>query len=215
MKQILIIVILALLRQMVFAQHPDRAINDRINYQIKALQKDGVDTLCIYQEYCVGCEVLWKNKNDRCDYQGYYISADIYWKKNGLTYMTAKNNCFDYSTATIAADSLWAFYFNNINEIRSEIIKGSQYKETENGTTKIFYSSIDHSSRENITMIVHGDTVEKDFNDFDFEKTLDIAGRNPNINYEYNQNTKSKKLQLLLNSLTKEISKRKLLSKIN
>ena len=215
MRQILIIFVLMLLGQIAFGQHPDRAINDRINYQLAKLQKEGVDTLCIYQEYCVGCEVLWKNKNDRCDYEGYYISAHIYWKKNGLSYMTAKDNCFDYSTVKIVADSLWGFYFRNVNEIKSEIIKNPQYTKTENGATKTFNSTIDHSSRQNITVIVNADTVEKYFNDYDFEKTVDMAGHNPNINYEYNLNTRSKKLQLLLDSLTKTLSRRKLLLKEN
>jgi len=214
MKKIFIVVILVLLRLTVFAQYPDRVINDRIKYQLAALRKEGVDTICIYQEYCVGCEVRWKNKDDRCNYVGYYISAHIYWKKNGLSYMTAKDNCFDYSTVKIIADSLWR-YFRNINEIRNEVIKPPQYAKTENDTTRIFDSTIDHSFRQNITMIVYEDIVEKNFDEYNFEKTVDVAGRHLNINYEYNLNTSSKKLQLFLDSLTKELAKRKLLSRMN
>ncbi|NHA06526.1 hypothetical protein G7092_22145 [Mucilaginibacter sp. HC2] len=215
MKKTLIVIIFILLRYIGFAQHPDRAIDDRIKHQVAILRKEGVDTICIYQEYCVGCEVTWNNKSDRCDYDGYYISARLYWKKNGLSYMTAKDNCFDYSTAKIMADSLWGFYFRNMNEIRKDTIRSFQYIKIENNTTKIYTSAIDHSFWQNITMIVNDDIVEKHLNDYNFEKAADIAGHHLNINYEYNRNTSSKKLELFLDSLTKSLSKRKVISRIN
>ena len=76
---------------------------------ISELRGKDVDTFCIYQEYCVGCYYKWINKEDRCDFEGLYIPTYIFWLDTGQTYMTKKDNCFDYSTIKGENDSIWQF----------------------------------------------------------------------------------------------------------
>ncbi|MDN3579563.1 hypothetical protein [Mucilaginibacter flavus] len=212
---ILITLLLAITTQSLFAQNSDSQLNARIKTQVDSLRKTGIDTIIVYKSYCIGCEVLWKNKRDRCAYEGYYINARLFWKHEGLTYFTAKDNCFDYTTVTITADSLWRFYSKNSDAIANETIKQLQYTVVENGEKKTYSSLIDHSYRQDITIVKREQIIEKYLDDYNFEKTVDFSGLKPNINYEYNINTKTKRLQIILNSLTNTLAKQKLLSRIN
>ncbi len=211
---ILITLLSSITTQSLFAQNSDSLLNVRVKTQVDSLTKIGIDTIIVYNSYCVGCEVLWKNKRDRCAYEGYYINARLFWKHKGLTYFTAKDNCFDYTTVTITADNLWQFYSKNIAVIANENIKHPQYAVIENGKKQTYFSSRDHSYKQDIMIVKRGQIIEKYLDEYDFEKTVDFSGLKSNINYEYNIHTKTKQLQSILNWLTNSLAKQKLLTRI-
>ena len=124
------------------------------NKFIITLKAKNIDTVCIYQSYCIGCVYNFKDK-DRCNFKGLvYLPTYILWLDNGKTFMTKKDNCFDYSTIEIQKDGFWNFYFRNQDTIKKETIKEPQFKVIENGQEKIHSSFIDHSHHQNIKIII-------------------------------------------------------------
>jgi hypothetical protein len=182
-----------------------------VKNDIKELNKKGVDTFCIYQDYCVGCVYTWKTKEDKCWFTGLFISTYIVWLDKGETFMTKKDNCFDYSTIKISNDSIWKFFFKNHAAIVRDEIKIPQHIEVKNGKKEIYSSSIDHSRHQDIRVIVRQDTlIDKDLDDYYFSKMIGF-GEDKNINYEHNINTSLKEFQLVVaRTIKSEAGKRKL-----
>jgi hypothetical protein len=93
--------------------------------------------------------------------------------RKGQTFMTKKDNCFDYSIIKIPSDSIWAFFFKNIDEIKKEEIKIAQYVEIKNGKEEVYSSTIDHSYHEGFKVIVTDKAiVDKDLDDYYFTRKL-------------------------------------------
>jgi hypothetical protein len=68
---------------------------------IVQLKSNGIDSILIFQDYWPGSEVVIKdNKENRC-HATIYMPTYILWTKNGTSYLTKKDNCFDYSTIEI------------------------------------------------------------------------------------------------------------------
>ena len=182
------------------------------NFVLK-LKGANIDTVCIYQNYCIGC-IYRFNEEDKYNFQGWlFLPTYIFWLDNGKTYMTKKDNCFDYSTISIPNNGFWKFYFKNEDTIKKEQIKAPQFKVIENGEEKIYSSTIDHSHHQNIRIIISQDTtIDKDIDEYYFEKEIGIA-KNKNINYDYNVKSALNKFANLISLTIKEATKIQILSK--
>jgi len=177
------------------------------------LRVKGVDTFCVYQDYCVGCDYNWKSSDDRCGFEGLFIPTYIFWLGNGQTYMTKKDNCFDYSVIKVDSDSIWQLFFTNRHIIEREEIKMPQYVEVKNGKTETYSSSIDHSWHQGIQVIIGNDTIiNKNLDEYYFSKEVGNAKRK-NINYEYNVNSFLNRLQALISRTIKDSIRREKLQK--
>ena len=188
-------------------------VNLLANKFIITLKAKNIDTVCIYQSYCIGCIYNFKDK-DRCNFKGLvYLPTYILWLDNGKTFMTKKDNCFDYSTIEIQKDGFWNFYFINQETIKKETIKEPQFKVIENGQEKIHSSFIDHSHHQNIKIIIQQNiTIDKDLDEYFFEKEIGIE-KNENINYDYNVNSNLNKLADLISITIKDETKKQKLLK--
>ena len=172
-----------------------------VNNYVDELRANGIDTFCIYQDYCVGCSYMWQGK-DTCNFGGLFVPTYIFWKNKGQTFMTIKDNCFDYSIIEIPRDSIWSFFFKNQDIIKKEEIKIPQYVEIKNGKEEVFSSIIDHSQHQRIKIIVGQNTViNKDINDYYLEKEIGYFGGDKNINYEYNINSYLNNFRLLIDRI--------------
>jgi hypothetical protein len=172
-----------------------------------------IDTFCIYQSYCVGCNYKWGNKEDRCDFEGLYIPTYIFWLEKGKTFVVKKDNCFDYAQIRIDNDSLWQFFFPNRDAMEREEIKEPQYVEVKNGREQIYSSRIDHSWHQGIQVIVRQDTIiNQEVDEYFFSKEIGF-GRHKNINYEYNVNSYIKRFQELLERTSNAVTQSQVLRK--
>jgi hypothetical protein len=177
------------------------------------LKKKNIDTICVYEDYCIGCLYMWKEDEDKCNFSGLFVPTYIFWADKGKTYMTKKDNCFDYSIIQIPNDSIWTFFFENRDVIKKEDLKIPQYVEIKNGKQEIYSSTIDHSRHQGLKVIVRQDTlINKDLDDYYLTKQVGFNGQ-ININYEYNINSQLKKFQILIDRIIKRTTKQNPLTK--
>jgi hypothetical protein len=179
------------------------------NY-VKGLQSQNIDTICIYKDYCVGCVYPINEESDRCYYPSIYISTYILWIKQGKTFLTKKDNCFDYSTIKIDSTAMWKIFFKYKIRIKKEKVKPFEYIVYKNKKKEIYGISIDHSTHRDFEIIVSGNHTTMNFDDFDLQKS---HNGEININYEHNKNLKGQLIVSELEKLTQEIKERELLEK--
>jgi hypothetical protein len=174
---------------------------------VKEIQSKNIDTICIYKDYCVGCVYSIFDEEKRCNYSSIYIPTYILWIKKGKTFLTKKDNCFNYSTIEIDAANLWRLFFRHQKQIKREKVKMFEYIVYENQKKTVYFIMRDHSNHQDFKMIINGDIISMNFDEFDLEKKCDGS---VNINYLYNQKLKGKKIIDELNQLTRNIEKEKL-----
>jgi hypothetical protein len=182
----------------VSAQNSSEHLDTVVRTFIKSLNSKGIDTVLIYQDYCVGCVHSFKPGEDICVFKGFFIPTYILWLDNGQTYMTKKDNCFDYSIISIRTDSVWRFLFSNKKSLDTEEIKIPQYIVITNGKEKIYSTFIDHSAHEGIALTVGIDTIiNRDLDEYYFSELI-ASGDQKNINYSHNMNSSLKRFQLVI-----------------
>lgn len=177
---------------------------------VKELQSQNIDTICIYQDYCIGCRYSYENEDDKCSFSSIFIPTYILWYKQGKTFLTKKDNCFDYSTIEIDSVTIWKLFIKHKKKIKKEKVKLFEYLVYREGKKQKFFMLIDHSMRQNFQMIIDGDTTILKFDDFDLKK--EDSGYT-NINYQHNQNLKGKKIVDELKKLVLYIEQKKILIK--
>lgn len=193
-----------------YSQLSQQQLDSVVDNYTKNLRYKSIDTVCVYEEYCVGCLFYSPKGTSLCAEKISFLPTYIIWKKNGKTFMTKKDVCFDYSVVTIANDSFWNYYLAKKEQIIKEELKTPQYKDTVEGKEGIHSLNIDHSVFFRITMNMKNESVSKLINSFFFTKELGIKGEN-NINYDYNTTTALNGLHLMLQRLIKnEFRKKKL-----
>ena len=77
---------------------------------IAKLEKNGIDTICIYRQYCVGCIIAMNPFDKTCNRQPFENTTYFFWKRGNMTYFTAKDYCFNYDTVQISDNQLWHTY---------------------------------------------------------------------------------------------------------
>jgi hypothetical protein len=187
-KRNLIIIFVVLTSISSFCQNfTDKFLNE--------LKQKEVDTICVFEDYSIGSvQVFDKDtENDYCEFEFENIPTYIFWKQNGKTFLTKKDNCFEYSTTEIDADKVCKNYFDNKKAIKIEKVKNFQFVEIKNGKRTILNSMIDHSHHRNFKIVVKDKITEKRFDDFDLQK-FDGNEKEININYKHNMSLKSKTL---------------------
>ncbi|GAB2843238.1 hypothetical protein GCM10027043_52860 [Ferruginibacter profundus] len=188
-------------------QTTSNQVDSLVKSYISQLRERGIDTVCIYQDYCVGCEYSAAKDENICDFPGWiFLPTYIFWIDKGLSFMTKKDNCFDYSTIKIDNPKFWKLYFSNKDAIKQEQIKVPQFIEIKNGEKNIYSSIIDHSTRQNIKIITKNEVISKSLDDYSFSEKIGLSLKS-NINYKYNSKTYLKKLQLLLDKTVEDQTK--------
>ena len=167
------------------------------------LNKKGVDTVCIYEEYCIGCLFYSSKGENFCLEKISFLPTYIFWKQKGKTFVTKKDACFDYSTQSIPNDSFWDYYFTNKEKIKKEELKTPGYIEIVNGKEKVHSIDIDHSVFFRIILNTRNETLTKDINSFYFTKELG-ANEEKNINYDYNMATSLNVLHSIFQKIIKQ-----------
>jgi hypothetical protein len=181
------------------AQSYHDKLDSAINYDIKRLKEKGIDTVCVYRKYCVGCIMMLPPGTDTsCRRQPYENNTYFFWKKNGITWFTEKTACFNYDTISVNLHSLWFFYNSVKTRINSKEIRPAEVFIIDKGKRTTNYVMIDHDTHEDIFLMIDGVRKDLSLTEFEFEKVLEGSGRETNINYTYNWNTRLKKLQVLL-----------------
>jgi hypothetical protein len=177
---------------------------------VEKLQYKNIDTICIYKNYCVGCYYVFENKDDECICSTTFIPTYILWLNRGKTFLSKKDNCFDYSTIEIDSTFAWDYFLKNKECIAKEHVKPFEYVVSKDNREDTYLIIRDHSNRQDFKMIVNDDVISLHFDEFDLEKECDNS---ININYEYNQSLKGKIVINELEKITEDIENKSLLKK--
>ncbi|HVS90394.1 MAG TPA: hypothetical protein VHE59_00075 [Mucilaginibacter sp.] len=177
----------------------EKKLDSAINYDTQELNKKGIDTICIYKTYCVGCLLpIYASTDTVCRRQPYENNTYFFWKYQGVTWFTSKSYCFNYDSIAIKADTMWSFYNLVKNKIDTKEIKSAEVTAVVQGKKTKNYVSVDHDTHEDIFLLIGGSHKNLSLTEFPFQKTIDDS---QNINYTYNCNTSIKKFQVLLDEL--------------
>jgi hypothetical protein len=204
MKNIVIILIFLFITFIGNSQNvSDENLDKLVSNFTKNLVEKKIDTICIYESYCVGCEITFdvsnlndKEKKELCRDELTNQPIFVFWKQEGKTFITKINNCYEYSDIEASNDDFWGIYFENINVIENEKIKNFEYEIYKNGkkiSSQIFR---DHSDHQNFKFIVNNKIVAKYFDNFKLEKENNTFKNTTlyNINYNHNNSLISKKI---------------------
>lgn len=204
-NKIAFFLLLQLISVTVFAQLSQPQLDSLVKKYTQSLHQKGIDTICVYNEYCIGCLFDPVSGNNLCVDQFHSLPTYIFWKEKGKSFVTKKDVCFDYTILTISIDSFWNFYLGNRNKIKKENLKLPQYIELVNGKKKINSIDIDHSIYFDLTMDIASDVMTKKLNSFFFTRELG-PNEELNINYDYNIGTSLNGLHMMLQNIIRHPS---------
>ncbi|MDR1764221.1 MAG: hypothetical protein LBR64_09805 [Dysgonamonadaceae bacterium] len=187
-------------------QYLDSLVND----YVKRMQANNIDTICVYKEYCVGCVYIFDDENDVCNYSSVYVPTYIFWKKQGITYLTKKDNCFDYATIPMDSLNLWKLFLKYRRQIKKEKTKIFEYIAYKNSKKEKYFIMIDHSNHKSFEIMIDGEIFMLNIDEFDMTKEYDGL---KNINYQHNNKLKGKIIIDELNAIVNQIEKQELLTK--
>jgi hypothetical protein len=188
MNKLIILTLLQVFSISVFGQLTQPQLDSLVNRYVQNLHKKGVDTICIYNEYCIGCLFHPATGSNLCAEKFSSLPTYIFWKDKGKTFVTRKDICFEYSTQLIKTDAFWNYYFSNKDKIKKEKLKIPQYVDIVNGKKEIKSINIDQTIYFRITFDIANDPVIKDINSFYFTRELGPE-EELNINYDFNIQT--------------------------
>lgn len=189
----------------VFGQLTQPQLDSLVNKFTQNLHNKGIDTICIYNEYCIGCLFHPATGSNLCAENFSSLPTYIFWKDKGKTFVTRKDICFEYSTQLIKTDAFWNYYFSNRDKIKKEKLKIPQYVEIVNGKKEVKSINIDQSIYFRITFDIANDPVIKDINSFYFTRELG-PNEELNINYEFNMQTSLNGFHTLIQAIIKKES---------
>ncbi|MBE8727088.1 hypothetical protein [Flavobacterium hungaricum] len=90
-------------------------IDDLVSNYIKELQSRKIDTISVYESYCVGCVMTFDSPlNDdaeKCIDDLTNSPVFIFWKEKEKTFLSKANYCYEYSKILIRNDNFWQIYF--------------------------------------------------------------------------------------------------------
>ncbi|HLP51318.1 MAG TPA: hypothetical protein VK154_10570 [Chitinophagales bacterium] len=176
------------------------------------LKNQGVDTICIFEDYWTTGQPFVVDEKDWCYTKHTYIPVYVLWRQAGKSYLSKKDNCFDYSTTEVRAEAIWKYYFDNREAIKPEKSKPFQLSSTVNGKLSLTTITDDHTGHRNVKVITATDTVKKYFDTFQLQATAKNGNQTEvNINYGHNQKLLSKRLAEFLADFVLEAEKKKLL----
>lgn len=176
-------------------------IESLVSNYVKELQSQKINTICVYESYCVGYEMTYdepiNGTKETCI--DYLTNKPVYvfWKEDGKTFLTKINYCWEFSKIEVLKDDFWTIYFSNKDIINKEQIKKFAY--------------VDHSCHNDFKFLIKNKIIEKHFDDFDLLKEYNS---NINTNYNHNINLKSKTIIDILKKITSEAEKNNNFKKI-
>jgi len=204
-KKIMVIVFFQVFTISSFGQLTQAQLDSIVNKYVLNLHSTGIDTVCIYNEYCTGCLFTPTSTANLCTDNFSSLPTYIFWKRNGKTFITKKDICFDYSTIAISNNSFWQYYFTTKNKIKKEELKTPKYTEIVNGKKETRSLDIDNSIYFKITIDAGNESVTKNINSFYFTEHLG-ASEEINLNYGFNMATSLANLHFQIQDLIKHES---------
>jgi len=183
MKKIFYLMIILVFSNVVYCQTTSYTF-------VQELQNQGIDTICVYYDYCGFCSS--PNICEELD------STYVFWKNQGKNFVKRMHSCYDFSTVEIDTVTFWNTFFENKETIKTEEIKSFTYSiDTIRRRKKTIVSesslSVDDAGYQSYNMIINNDITDFYAGTIEFEQKYEFNDKNyTNINYLYNNNLKGK-----------------------
>lgn len=183
MKKFLSVIVLLFATQF-YAQSIDSIIKKRSeNFAL-----NGIKDFLFYETYCVGCSRIIEEKDINCYLQR--SNLYVFWKENEKSFFQEIKRC---ETSKIKINNkIIKFYLKNAVEIQNENIERYKIGKDSIVGNKIYSKirSVDHGFHTKTYFYVDSNLIEKHIDEF----CLKTDKKEPNINYEHNNNLKMVKL---------------------
>jgi len=149
---------------------------------VKELQNQGIDTICVYYDYCGYCMSPIRCKELDTTY--------VFWQNQGKNFVKRMHLCYDFATIEIDTITFWNIFFEYKEIIKTEEIKDFTY------SSDTIEGSIDvvDAGYQSYTMIINNDTTRFYAGTIEFlqEYKSYYNGIVTNLNYQHNNNLKGK-----------------------
>jgi hypothetical protein len=149
-----------------------------------------IDTFLIYYQPCIG----YSYPADTCQPKDTHY---LLWKESNEYFAKKFQTCYTSNSNSIDIKNPLAYYIANRQTINDEEIKQPTYlksvKKRKTIDTIMVITAIDHSCHYKFMFGLNGVVTKKSADEFDLNFIKFDTGE-MNINYEYNQKTKLKKL---------------------
>lgn len=178
------------------AQYPKTALKRQTDSLASALRGGGVDTICIYEDYCVGCRGSWVADDSPCATKGILIPTYLFWKKAGRTYRQYLDNCETRVPQEIESN-FWTYASRFKQQLQAEEIK--DFHTMDDGKPEQVFRN--HGGSFSFDFILGQDTISQYFDDFALTKFTRFAHKKShNIYYRQNRRSHTYKLQRMLSN---------------
>ncbi len=187
-KLVLVFIILISIENSFSQESSTENLYKVVNEYALELKNKKIDTICIYRDYYQGIQQK-RDAGEPCYCDNLFIPTYIFWKDNGKTYLTRKDNCFDFEIIEIEKDFFWDIIFEHKEVIKKEEVRG--FELIDKKTNQRLYSSTSHDHLRRFEIDFKDLKCEKYFKDYDL---LEEQNGKLNINYNHNLLLKSKLL---------------------
>lgn len=79
--------------QLAYSQYQQDVRQLQLDSLLSSLRQQRVDTICVYEDYCVGCRGYRISDDSPCRTKGILIPTYIFWKQAGHNYGRKLDNC--------------------------------------------------------------------------------------------------------------------------
>lgn len=165
------------------AQYEKSVLQLRTDSLLVTLRQNGVDTICVYESYCVGCRGSRVKEDSPCRTKGILIPTYLFWQRSGHSYGRKLDNCNVGSSKELRTAAFWPYIFKYQRQIAKEKIK--QFVDLDRGAVAAF------------AFYVKADTISQYFRTVNLAKRIKHPHRK-NRYYHLNTHTHTAQLQGLL-----------------
>ena len=172
------------------AQYQKPLLDIQVDSLIAALHEQGMDTICIYQRYCVGCRGSYIREDSPCASKVTLKPTYIFWKSRAKTYAAFRDNCTRAAPVLISKNDFWDYLIKHKDEIKKGEIKAFTVvdKKVDNGEPQSWRR--DHGMHYGYVFYMRTDTVSQYIDAFDVQREKKFQ-KKTSKNVHYNQNTSS------------------------
>jgi len=183
MKKVLYLIIFFVFSNVVYSQTTAYTF-------VKELQNQGIDTICVYGNYCGFCLPF---KCEELD------SVYVFWQNQGKNFVKRMHLCYDFAIVEIDTITFWNTFFEYKEIIKTEEVKEFEYStDTIKKRKKIIITtggiSVVDAGYQEYKMIINNDTTDFFAGTIEFQQVHNNLNNKiyTNLNYQHNNNLKGK-----------------------
>ena len=172
-----------LLPKLALSQYEKSTLQLQRDSLLTTLRQHGIDTICVYESYCVGCRGFRISEDSPCRTKGILIPTYLFWQQNGNNYGRKLDNCSIGGSKKLSLAAFWPYLLKYQHQIAKEKIKQ--------------FVNMNHGGEAAFDFYIKADTISQYFSTINLAKRIKHP-RRKNQYYRHNTHTHTAHLQRLL-----------------